>query len=62
MTVWFVVLISRLPVPLDWGRKQSVDFVRWWENESDPALNSNAYQVAQELIQKHFPGPWLRPL
>ena len=47
----------RLPVPLDWGGKQSVDFVRWWENESDPQLNSNVYQVAQELIQKHFPGP-----
>ena len=33
-----------------------MDFVQWWENESDPQLNSNVYQVAQELIQKHFPG------
>ncbi|XP_070199281.1 deubiquitinating protein VCPIP1-like isoform X3 [Littorina saxatilis] len=45
-----------LQVPLEWGGKKVVEVVQWWENESDPQLNSNAYQEAQTLIQKHFPG------
>ncbi|XP_076471007.1 deubiquitinating protein VCPIP1-like isoform X2 [Babylonia areolata] len=45
-----------IPVPLEWGGKSRVDVVQWWENESDPELNSNVYQVAQDLVLKHFPG------
>ena len=29
----------------------------WFQYEvSDPSLNSNAYDVARELVNKHFPG------
>ena len=28
----------------------------WFEDESDPTLNSNVYEIAQLLVQKHFPG------
>lgn len=27
----------------------------WFENDSDPSNNSNAYQIAKELILKHLP-------
>ena len=30
--------------------------VAWFEGESDPALNSNVYQTANQIIVKHFPG------
>ena len=30
--------------------------VTWFEDESDPTLNSNVYEIAQQLVQKHFPG------
>lgn len=53
----YIFVVLRLQVPLEWGGKKVVEVVQWWENESDPQLNSNAYQEAQTLIQKHFPGP-----
>ena len=29
----------------------------WFQHEiSDPSLNSNAYDVARQLVNKHFPG------
>ena len=57
INIW-IVSPFRLPIPLDWGGQKCVDVVRWWDNESDPELNSNVYQVARELIQRHFPGLW----
>lgn len=30
--------------------------VYWFQNESDPSLNSNVFEVAQKIVQKHFPG------
>ena len=30
--------------------------IYWFENESDPALNSNAYDIARAVVEKQFPG------
>ena len=30
--------------------------VTWFQDESDTSLNSNVYEIAQQLVQKHFPG------
>lgn len=30
--------------------------VLWFEREESAELNSNAYTIAGELIEKHFPG------
>lgn len=57
---WDGKLYDNLPellvVPLEWNGKKMEDTVYWFQDESDPQLNSNVYQVAQELVQKHFPG------
>ena len=46
----------RLKVPLEWNGKSLTETVAWFQYESDPSLNSNVYEVAQQLVQKHFPG------
>ena len=28
----------------------------WFQGETNTALNSNAYDIASALVQKHFPG------
>ena len=33
--------------------------VPWFQNESDPSMNSNAYNVASKVVQKYFPGKCL---
>lgn len=57
---WDGNLYDNLPVmlvvPMDWCGKKVEDTVCWFQDESDPAMNSNVYQVAQDLVQKHFPG------
>lgn len=45
-----------LPIVLEWGPKVIKEKVTWFQNESDPLLNSNVYTVASSLVQKHFPG------
>ena len=46
----------QFPVTLRWGNKVIGEKVTWFEGESDPALNSNVYQTANQIIVKHFPG------
>ncbi|GAB6028966.1 Deubiquitinating protein VCIP135 [Chamberlinius hualienensis] len=45
-----------IPVVMDWGGKTIKEEVSWFQFESDPLLNSNVYEVAASLVQKHFPG------
>ncbi|XP_041365436.1 deubiquitinating protein VCPIP1-like isoform X2 [Gigantopelta aegis] len=45
-----------LPITLEWNDKTIKEQVAWFQYESDPAMNSNVYQVAQNVVQKHFPG------
>lgn len=45
-----------IPVILEWAGKVINEKVAWFEHEPDPALNSNVYQVADRIVQKHFPG------
>lgn len=45
-----------IPVTLEWSRRVVTEDVPWFQYESDPSRNSNVYEVANKLIQKHFPG------
>jgi deubiquitinating protein VCIP135 len=45
-----------LPLRLDWQGEVKEVSLYWFEGESDPSLNSNAYQLASEVVNKHFPG------
>ena len=47
---------NRYPITLEWNGKVVGEKVYWWQYESDPTLNSNVFEVAQALVQKHFPG------
>ncbi|KAK3576161.1 hypothetical protein CHS0354_039827 [Potamilus streckersoni] len=49
-------LPEMIPITLQWGGKVISEKVAWFQYESDPGLNSNVYDVAQALVQKHFPG------
>ncbi|CAH1785484.1 unnamed protein product [Owenia fusiformis] len=44
------------PITLEWAGKVVGEKVVWFQYESIPDLNSNVYEVAQKLVQKHFPG------
>ncbi|XP_069134071.1 deubiquitinating protein VCPIP1-like [Argopecten irradians] len=44
------------PVTLQWSGKVVEEKVAWFQYETDPTMNSNVFQVAQKLVQKHFPG------
>ncbi len=48
--------LNRVPLSLDWGNQTIQETIHWFEDESDPSLNSNAFEVAQQIVQKHFPG------
>ncbi|KAL3842550.1 hypothetical protein ACJMK2_020546 [Sinanodonta woodiana] len=49
-------LPEMISIVLQWGGKVISEKVAWFQYESDPDLNSNVYDVAQALVQKHFPG------
>jgi len=41
---------------LEWGGQTVSEVVYWFQYEQDTSLNSNVYDVAAKLVQKHFPG------
>ncbi|XP_074660293.1 deubiquitinating protein VCPIP1-like [Tubulanus polymorphus] len=43
-------------VSLEWNGEKVEETVYWWQFESNPSLNSNVFDIAQKLVQKHFPG------
>ena len=51
----FSVIFS-FPITLEWGGETVTETVYWFQYEDDPALNSNVYDVAAKLVQRHFPG------
>jgi hypothetical protein len=46
----------RVPVSLDWNGMSIKETVYWFEGEDDASLNSNVFDVAQNVVNKHFPG------
>lgn len=50
------LLPCRIPLSLSWGGKTISIEVYWFQYESDPARNSNVYQVANKAVSDHFPG------
>ena len=51
-----VISSFSVPVTLDWGDRSVEETVFWFQHESDPSLNSNAFDIAHLLVQKHYPG------
>ncbi|WAR01801.1 VCIP1-like protein [Mya arenaria] len=47
---------SGIPVSLHWGGKTVTEEIAWFQSETDNTLDSNVFEVAQNLVQKHFPG------
>ena len=41
---------------MEWNGKTIEEQVFWFDNESDPSLNSNVFEMATAVVQKHFPG------
>jgi deubiquitinating protein VCIP135 len=49
-------LPRKLRLPLSWNNQSVEAEVYWFEGESDPSLNSNAYNIASHVVEKYFPG------
>ncbi|XP_069692893.1 deubiquitinating protein VCPIP1-like isoform X2 [Periplaneta americana] len=45
-----------IPIVMKWRGREVTEVVPWFQYETDPNLNSNAYQVASYAVHKHFPG------
>lgn len=46
----------RVPVLTMHGTTRVSTMVQWFEGESDPALNSNAHQLASDIARRFLPG------
>ncbi|XP_052065392.1 deubiquitinating protein VCPIP1-like [Mytilus californianus] len=44
------------PISMEWNGEVVAEKVMWFQYESNDSLNSNVFEVAQKLVQKHFPG------
>lgn len=61
---WFWILIASVwcvcsfPISMEWNGEVVTEKVVWFQYESDITLNSNVFEVAHKLVQKHFPGMW----
>lgn len=44
------------PISMEWNGEVVTEKVVWFQYESDITLNSNVFEVAHKLVQKHFPG------
>ncbi|XP_071490949.1 deubiquitinating protein VCPIP1-like [Diadema antillarum] len=43
-------------VPLSWKGQTIEEEVVWFQNEGQPELNSNAFRIAEKLVNRHFAG------
>jgi hypothetical protein len=50
------VLFVQIPVMMTWKGREATEIIAWFQYEGDPKLNSNVFQVASYVVQKHFPG------
>jgi hypothetical protein len=50
------MLCVQIPVMMTWKGREATEIIAWFQYESDPSLNSNVFQVASYVVQKHFPG------
>jgi hypothetical protein len=41
---------------MTWKGREATEVIAWFQYECDPSLNSNVFQVASYVVQKHFPG------
>ena len=51
-----LIVLFSIDVSLEWNGKTIEEQVFWFDNESDPSLNSNVFEMATAVVQKHFPG------
>uniref|UniRef100_A0A2C9M7I9 ubiquitinyl hydrolase 1 n=1 Tax=Biomphalaria glabrata TaxID=6526 RepID=A0A2C9M7I9_BIOGL len=47
---------KRVKVDLEWGGRSFIRVLDWFQDQEDVNLNSNAYELAQNLVQELFPG------
>jgi hypothetical protein len=50
------MLFVQIPVMMMWKGREATEIIAWFQYEGDPKLNSNVFQVASYVVQKHFPG------
>ena len=41
---------------MEWNGQVVSEKVAWFQYETDNSYNSNVFEVAQKMVQKHFPG------
>jgi len=46
----------KVPIAFEWNEQEVDELVYWFQNESVPSMNSNAYQIAQEMVEEYFPS------
>lgn len=46
----------KIPISFEWKSRNIVEEVLWFQDESNPSLNSDPSQVAAFVIHKHLPG------
>lgn len=46
----------KIAVSFQWKSRTFVEEVNWFQDESDPLLDSDPHQIAAFIIHKHLPG------
>ena len=46
----------RVPIRLEFNQRQVDTKIAWFQDDSDPSLNSNAYDIAGKIVNEFFPG------
>lgn len=52
----FLLFFFSFPISMEWNGEAVAEKVVWFQHETDDSLNSNVFEVAQKMVQKHFPG------
>ena len=50
------ISICSYPISMEWNGQVVSEKVAWFQYETDNSCNSNVFEVAQKMVQKHFPG------
>ncbi|KAI6647342.1 Deubiquitinating protein [Oopsacas minuta] len=45
-----------IPIRLEFNQRQVDTKVAWFQDDSDPNLNSNAYDIAGKIVNEYYPG------
>ena len=48
--------LLRVPIRLEFNQRQVDTKIAWFQDDSNPSLNSNAYDIAGKIVNEFFPG------